>query len=249
LSKIKLITGDAKKLDIPSNSVDLIITHPPYFSVDADRYGGDKSRQFGFIGSTEKKFFKLMDLATKEMFRVLKPSGNLWIANAPFDGIDSIYVNNVLKNTNFNYVDRIFQASYDDKIFITDKSRESIVSNSVTIWNHFTKTKDFYYNHIECRRNNNPIWNMDFSNLGDEVDKELHKDHPVQDTMNKELVVNLVKMFSKPNHTVLDPFAGTGMVGVTAVELGRYGIINDISEKQIEGAKKRILLTLGETVE
>jgi DNA modification methylase len=90
---------------------------------------------------------------------------------------------------------------------------------------------------------------MDFSNLGDEVDKELHKDHPVQDTMNKELVVNLIKMFSKPNHTVLDPFAGTGMVGVTAVELGRYGIVNDISEKQIEGAMKRILLTLGETVE
>ncbi len=249
MSKIKLITGDAKKLDILSNSVDLIITHPPYFSIDADRYGGDKSKQLGFMGSNEKKFLKLMNSATKEMYRVLKPNGNLWIATAPFDGIDSMYVSNVIKNTKFNYVDRFFQASYDDKTLPVDKSVEGIVSNSVTIWNHFTKTKDFYYNHIECKRNNNPIWNLDFSNLGDEVDKELHKDYPVQDTMNKELVVNLIKMFSKPNHTVLDPFAGTGMVGVTAVELGRYGIINDISEKQIEGAKKRILLTLGETVE
>lgn len=244
MPKIKFIVGDATKLDIPSNSVDLIITHPPYFSVDAARYGGEESKQLNSSRNSQKKFMKLLDLSTKEMFRVLKPSGNLWIANSPFDGLDSIYVSNVLKNTKFKYIDRVFQASYKDKMITT--SVEGIVSNSVTIWNHFVKTDNFYYNHIECKRRNNPVWEMNFSNLDDNVDKELVKDYAVQDTVNKELVSSLIKMFSKPNHTVLDPFGGTGIVSVTAAELGRYGIINDISEKQIEGAKKRTLLTLGE---
>jgi site-specific DNA-methyltransferase (adenine-specific) len=247
LSKIKFLNGDAKKLDIPSNSVDLIITHPPYFGVDVTRYGGDFSRQLGYIGSDRKKFLNLLHSSTKEMYRVLKPTGSLWIANSPFDGVDSMYVNNVIKHTKFKYVDRIFQASYLDKMVVSDRNMESVASNSVTVWNHFAKTENFYYNHVECRRYNNPIWQMDFSNLDSEVDKELLKNYAVQDTVNSELVSRLIKMFSKPNHTVLDPFGGTGVVGVTAVILDRYGIVNDISNKQIEGAKQRLLLTLGET--
>lgn len=187
-----------------------------------------------------------MDKATKEMYRVLKPSGHLWIATSPFDGIDSIYVQNVLKNTKFKYLDRVYQDSYKDKMVVPEQKPEGLASNAVTIWNHFIKSNDFYYNHIECVRYNDPVWEMDFSNLSDPVDRELHKDYAVQDTVNKELVTRLIKMFTKPMHTVLDPFGGTGIVPVTAAELGRYGILNDISEKQIEGTKKRILLTLGE---
>jgi DNA modification methylase len=247
MSKVLLINGDATKLDIPSNSVDLIIAHPPYFGVDAKRYGGDESKQLTNSGSETKKFLKLMNKATREMYRVLKPSGNLWIANSPFDGIDSLYVVDVIKNTKFKYIDKIYHSYYKDKMVVSDKNVEAIVFNSVSVWHHFTKTNDFYFNHVECRRYNNPIWEMDFSNLSDKVDKELAQDYAVQDTVNKELVARLIKMFSKPNHTVLDPFGGTGIVPVTAVELGRNGILNDISEKQIEGAKKRIALTLGDT--
>lgn len=249
MSKVLLINGDATKLDIPSNSVDLIIAHPPYFSVDAKRYGGDESKQLTKIGSDRKKFLKLMNKATKEMYRVLKPSGNLWIANSPFDGVDSLYVSDVINNTKFNYIDKIYHSYYKDKTVVSDKSVEAVVFNSVSVWHHFTKTANFYFNHIECRRYNNPIWEMDFSNLSDQIDAQLSNDYAVQDTVNKELVTRLIKMYSKPTQTVLDPFGGTGIVPVTAVELGRNGILNDISEKQIEGAKKRILLTLGETVD
>lgn len=246
MSKITLIRGDATKLPLPSESVDLIITHPPYFGVDVERYGGDKSKQLGFVGSTNKKYFKLMDKATKEMYRVLKPSGHLWIAMSPFDGIDSTYVHNVLKNTKFRYLDRVYQDSYEDQLVVPEHKPEGLASNSITIWNHFTKSDDFYYNHIECVRHNDPVWEMDFSNLADPVDKKLHETYAVQDTVNKELVSRLIKMFSKPTQVVLDPFGGTGIVPITAAQLGRQGILNDISEKQIKGAEQRILLTLGD---
>lgn len=246
MSKVLLINGDATKLSIPSNSVDLIIAHPPYFGLDPKRYGGDQSKQLGKPGSNQKQFLKLMNKATKEMYRVLKPSGNLWISNSPFDGIDSLYITDVLNNTKFLYIDKIFHSYYKDKSVVPNKNIEELVFNSVSIWHHFAKTNNFYYNHVECRRYNNPIWEMDFSNLSDPVDVQLSADYVVQDAVNKELATRLIKMYSKPNQTVLDPFGGTGIVPVSAAELGRNGILNDISEKQIEGAKKRILLTLGE---
>lgn len=246
MTRISLIHGDATKLQIPSNSVDLIITHPPYFGVDTQRYGGDPAHQINYEGNSQKKYLKLMVKATKEMYRVLKPSGHLWIANSPFDGIDSLYVAKVLSETNFQYLDRVFQNSYADKSLVPDHKPEGLASNAVTIWNHFTKSDDFYYNHIECKRYNDPVWDLTFSNLGSSVDDRLSKDYAVLDTANKELVSRLIKMFSKPTHTVLDPFGGTGIVPITAAELGRYGILNDISDKQIAGAKERIKLTFGE---
>lgn len=246
MSRISIFVGDAAKLPVESNSVDLIITHPPYFGLDTRRYGGDDSVQTYNSKRTQKKFFKLMVKATKEMYRVLKPSGHLLVAASPFDGLDSKYVTKVLENTDFQFLDRVFQNSYNDKSIFPDGRPDGIASNAVTVWSHFIKTEDFYYNHIECKRYNNAVWDMNFSNLDDPVDIELQNDYPVQDTMNKELVVRFIKMFSKPNHVVLDPFAGTGLVPVTAAELGRYGILNDISEKQIEGAQKRIALTFGD---
>lgn len=246
MNKIRLLHGDATSLDLPSGSVDLVITHPPYFGIDAKRYGGDPSKQINASGVSSKKFLKALNSATKEIFRVLKPNGQLWIANSPFDGLGEMYVANTLKNTKFNYVDCIYQHSYYDKDVVPNKYEERIISNSVTVWHHFAKNEEMYFNHVECKRYNDPVWTLDFANTKDPVDQELFTTYAVQDTVNKELVNRLIRMFSKPGHTILDPFGGTGIVAVTAVELGRIGIMNDISEKQLTGAKERIRLTLGE---
>lgn len=245
MAKLTIINGDAVSLAVPSSSVDLIITHPPYFGTDAGRYGDDAAKQINAPGIDRKKFLKLMHKAIKEMFRVLKPNGQLWIANSPFDGISHEVVANVLSNTKFKYVDCVYQYSYMDKDLVPNKQIETIASNSVTVWHHFSKSNEMYYNPVECRRNNDPVWALDFSNKKDNVDKQLNGFYPVQDTVNKELVSRIIKMFSKPGHIVLDPFGGTGVVPVTAVELGRNGILNDISEKQLEGARLRAAMVLG----
>lgn len=245
MSSLTLINGDAIKLDIPSNSIDLIITHPPYFGVDVQRYGGDSSRQINASGVSKRRFLKLLNKATKEMYRVLKPNGQLWIANSPFDGISHEYVAHTLDKTQFNYVDCIYQHSYYDKDVIPNKQIENIANNSVTVWHHFAKGSSIYYNPVECRRHNDPVWSMDLSNGKDPVDQSLSSDYAVMDAVNKELATRLIKMYSKPGYTVLDPFGGTGVVPVTAVELGRNGILNDVSNKQLEGARARAALVLG----
>lgn len=91
LAKVEVRTGDARKLEIADNSIDAIITSPPYsFAIDYaenDRpqieylgYDTDelKTRMIGLIGgrsveSRVKEYFKDMRAVFEEMARVLKP--------------------------------------------------------------------------------------------------------------------------------------------------------------------------------
>lgn len=246
MSSLSIILGDATKLDIPSGSVDLIITHPPYFGIDTKRYGGNELLQINHSSRNSKQFLKLLRKATKEMYRVLKPTGQLWIANGKDDNLDMRYVIDTLDNTDFVYVDFIHHSAYNDKA-IFDKKSYKISSDAVTTWHHFSKGQDIYFNPFTCRKNNNAIWEMDFANMTEQIDKDLFdKGYAVQDSMNSKLVEKLIDMFSKPGYTVLDPFGGTGIVPITAVKMGRDGILNDISEKQLEGAKIRAQHELGD---
>jgi DNA modification methylase len=93
LGNVDVRTEDARKLQIPENSIDAIITSPPYsFAIDYaenDRpqleYLGYnieklKSQMIGLVGGKSvqarvKEYFRDMRIVFNEMARVLKPSG------------------------------------------------------------------------------------------------------------------------------------------------------------------------------
>ena len=60
-------------------------------------------------------------------------------------------------------------------------------------------------------------------------------------TFPPKLVEPCIKAGSREGDTVLDPFGGSGTVGMVAEQLGRKWVIIDLSEKYCEMAKKRIL--------
>lgn len=241
MKTISILHGDATKLDLPDNSVDLIITHPPYLGTDVQRYGGNSKDQINSSFDT-KKTMKLLTKAGKEMYRVLKPGGNLIIANGHVGNTDFRFVVAAIDKIGFNYLDYVIQNFYDPKM---EKHIEKIV-NSHTIWFHFSKGTSPYNNPYKVKKYNNAIWDLPFSNEQDPIDIELSKDFHVYDVMNKEIPSRFIEMFSMPGHIVLDPFGGSGLVAITAYEMGRSGITNDISEKQVESAKQRLKLTIGE---
>src|SRR5690554_2126985 len=74
-----VVRGDARALPLPDESVDLIVTSPPYYALRAYTDGG---RVYdGQIGSepTPAEYIANLITATREWMRVLKPSGSIWV--------------------------------------------------------------------------------------------------------------------------------------------------------------------------
>jgi len=70
LQKVEL--GDARQLDaIEDNSIDLIVTHPPYFNL-VTYSDGKNPDDFSSISSIPK-FLDALEIAIRELYRVLKP--------------------------------------------------------------------------------------------------------------------------------------------------------------------------------
>lgn len=73
------LRGDARTLPLADDSVDLIVTSPPYFGLRSYSDGGE--HYGGQIGSepTPSEFLDALIACTAEMVRVLKPSGSIFV--------------------------------------------------------------------------------------------------------------------------------------------------------------------------
>jgi len=74
---VSLFQGDCLDVlpTLPDNSVDLIVTDPPYFRVKKDAW----DRQWG----TPKLFLAWLDRVLAEFYRVLRPNGSLYVFASP----------------------------------------------------------------------------------------------------------------------------------------------------------------------
>jgi len=74
-----LVQADAVELPVADDTVDLVITSPPYFALRS--YQDDGEHYDGQIGSeaTPAEFLDALWAVTAECVRVLKPSGSLWV--------------------------------------------------------------------------------------------------------------------------------------------------------------------------
>jgi DNA modification methylase len=79
LGSASVIRGNARALPLADNSVDLVVTSPPYFALRSYQDGGE--HYAGQIGDepTPAEFVASLLEVTRECVRVLKPSGSLWV--------------------------------------------------------------------------------------------------------------------------------------------------------------------------
>jgi DNA modification methylase len=75
----QVIRANARNLPLADNSVDLVVTSPPYFALRSYQDGGEHYP--GQIGDepTPAEFVDSLLEVTRECVRVLKPSGSLWV--------------------------------------------------------------------------------------------------------------------------------------------------------------------------
>jgi DNA modification methylase len=79
VSPAQIVRGNALTLPLADDSVDLVVTSPPYFGLRSYQDGGE--HYSGQIGDepTPAEFVDALIAATAEMARVTKPSGSIWV--------------------------------------------------------------------------------------------------------------------------------------------------------------------------
>jgi len=238
----KIICSDAliALKEIESNSVDIVLTSPPYnFNMDYDEHN-DKNDAHKYIDTLLNIF--------DECIRILKDGGRLiiniqpnykdyfpshhHITTAMIDrGLiwrgEIVWLKNNLKKLTAWGSWKSPSCPYLSYPF------EFIEVFSKTSLKHFGNKEDIDITKDEFIKCVNGHWTIAPENRMKEFN------HPAM--FPEELVTRCLKLFSYKNDLVVDPFNGVGTTTLVANRLGRRYIGIDISEEYCKLAKQRIL--------
>ena len=220
LENVKLFQGDCLEFmkNIPDNSIDLIITDPPYRTTQRGNFGGTGGIFKEELNMKGKVFIhndiKISDWAS-ELYRILKESGHCYI---------------MCNNVNLsNYLIQIKKAKFN--IFKTlIWKKDNCITNQYYMDSH---------EYIIFGRKGKAI---KINNCGTksvlEIPNPKNKKHPVEKPV--ELMKILIENSSIPGDVVFDPFMGSGATGVACVNTNRNFIGIELDEGYFEIAKSRI---------
>ena len=76
---VTILRANALALPLADSSVDLVVTSPPYFGLRSYQDGGKHYESQIGSEATPAEFIDALIAATREMVRVLKPSGSIWV--------------------------------------------------------------------------------------------------------------------------------------------------------------------------
>ncbi|SHJ17441.1 site-specific DNA-methyltransferase (adenine-specific)/site-specific DNA-methyltransferase (cytosine-N4-specific) [Cruoricaptor ignavus] len=260
-----LILGDcAEELrGIPSNSIDLIVTSPPYADQRKNTYGG----------ISPAKYVQWFLPISKELLRVLKPSGTfiLNIKEKVVDGERSTYVLELIlemrkqgwlwteefiwhKKNSFpgkwpnrfrDSWERLLQFNksknfnmYQDavKIPIGDwaKSRLKNLSDTDKIRDNAKNGSGFGKN-VSNWLGKDTVYPTNVLHLATECNNKNHSA-----AFPEELPEWFIKLFTKEGDMVLDPFAGSGTTLFVAKRMARKSIGIEILPEYYEMVKEQL---------
>lgn len=254
----KIICGDAvgELKKFPSNSIDLVVTSPPYDGIR--KYNG-----FNFdLHATGKEIYRVLKEGgiaamviqdqTKDFGKSLTSFRTIvdWVDNIGFKLFETvIYRKHGTEGAWWKYrfrVDHeympIFLKGERPKYFnkeplkVASKHGGKIMTGSGNRRTDGTTTKTVTrpINPMKCR---GTIW--DYLMAGDK--NELKRKHPA--VFPDKIPLDFIQCFCPPKGIVLDPFIGCGSTAVAAKHLKRNYIGIDISEEYCNLAKERIRRT------
>jgi DNA modification methylase len=209
---------------IEDNSIDLILTDPPY----------DISKKSGFSSGKLSKFTQIsidfgywdteidLDKLFKEYYRVLRKGGTLII-------FYDIWKSNMIKDFANKYKfkqPRVGQWLKNNPVPVNSKI--NYLSNCSEYFFTFVKDKNATFN----SEYDNGIYNFPLCHGKERLE------HPTQKPLG--LIKSLILKHSKEGDLVLDTFSGTGTTAVACIETNRKFICVERDEKYYQLSKSRL---------
>ena len=254
-TKHRIINGDSRKMsELEDKSVHLIITSPPYWQLKD--YGTDK--QIGFNDSYEN-YINNLNLVWAECYRVLHDGCRLCI-NIGDQFARSVYYgrykvipihSEIIKFCETIGFDFMGQIIWQKATTMNTTGGGAVMGSFPHPRNGIVKL-DFEYILLFKKQGNAPKpteaqkansamtneeWNTYFNGHwyfnGAKQDKHLAM-------FPEELPRRLIKMFSFPDETVLDPFMGSGTTALAAKKLSRNSIGYEINTEFLPLIKGKI---------
>lgn len=251
--------------NIPDNSIDMVLTSPPYAERRKDTYGGIKSNDY-------IPWFSPMAFEIK---RVLKETGSFFINIKPHTekGVRDLYVFKLVvflsEEVGFNFIDEFswvkngfpgdlkgrFKNGFEPIYHFSKGSSSTITFNPLACGAAIKPESTARAFRKQCGKPNNgsKMTGMNTTNLQTlkvgrpsnviHVDNVLNqysenKDHPA--TYPVKLCDFFIKSFSNKGDIILDPFMGSGTTGVSAKLNERRFIGVEIKKDYFDLAKKII---------
>ncbi|MDI6777978.1 MAG: site-specific DNA-methyltransferase [Patescibacteria group bacterium] len=237
-----------------SNSIDLIITSPPYADQRKNTYGGIHP----------DKYVEWFLPITKELLRVLKPTGTfiLNIKEKVSNGERHTYSLDLIiamKKQGWLWTEEFiwhkkncypgkwpnrFRDAWERLLQFNKNKKFNMYQEAVMVqMGDWAKTRLKNLSETDKRRDDSRVGSGFGKNISKWVGRE--KAYPsnvlvmATETSNKkhsavfpkELPSWFVKLFTKPGDVVLDPFLGSGTTSIAALELDRNSIGIEIKEE------------------
>jgi len=254
--KADVILGDCLDVlkTLPDNSVNLVVTSPPYADQRKSTYGG----------ISPDKYVEWFLPITKELKRVLHPKGTfiLNIKEKVANGERHTYVMELImemrkqgwlwteefiwhkKNCFPGKWPNRFRDAWERLLQFNKTKEFNMYQDEVRVpMGDWAKTRLKNLSETDKRRDNSKVRSGFGKNVSKWVGRELayptnvvvmatessNKNHSA--VFPKELPSWFIKLFTKPNDVVLDPFLGSGTTSIAAFQLDRNSIGIEIQEE------------------
>jgi len=227
---------------IPENTIDLVITDPPFaidFKAKRNNYNRTASRVIeGYNEIPKKEYYDFTLKWMKEVYRVLKDSGSMYVFSGwnnlkdiliVIDELNLITINHIIWKYQFGVVTKrkfvtshyhcLYVCKNDEKRKFFPYSRykkEDVDKNGTSL--HYKDKEDVWIINRE-------YWTGD-------------KKTPTK--LPAELIKKILMYSSEEGDIVLDPFLGSGQVAVVSKMMKRQYIGFEIVKEYFEFAQKRL---------